>query len=70
MLDSGTTNHMTGSTEMLVDIQPNFSNTCVSYGDGSNPKVLGLGKVVVSPHTTIKDVMLVETFSYNLLSVA
>ena len=70
MLDSGATSHMTGSKEMLVDIKPNSSNTCVTYGDGSSSKVLGLGKVVVSLDTTIVDVMLVETLSYNLLSIA
>ena len=70
MLDSGATNHMTGSKDMLVDVKPNSFNTCVTYGDGSSSKVLGLGKVVVSPDTTIVDVMLVETLSYNLLSIA
>ena len=69
MLDSGGTSHMTRSKEMLVDIKPNSSNMCVTYGDGSSSKVLGLGKVVVSPDTAIVDVMLVETLSYNLLSI-
>jgi hypothetical protein len=31
---------------------------------------LGLGKVVISQDVTVEDVMLVETLSYNLLSVA
>jgi hypothetical protein len=30
---------------------------------------LGLGKVVVAPDISLVDVMLVETFGYNLLSV-
>jgi hypothetical protein len=31
---------------------------------------LGLGKVVISQNVTVEDVMLVETLSYNLLSIA
>jgi hypothetical protein len=31
---------------------------------------LGLGKVVISQNVTVEDVMLVETLSYSLLSVA
>jgi hypothetical protein len=42
----------------------------VTYGDSSWSKVLGLGKVVVSHNVIVKDVMLVESLSYNLLSVA
>jgi hypothetical protein len=42
----------------------------VTYGDSSRSKVLGLGKVVISQNVTVEDVMLVETLSYNLLSVA
>jgi hypothetical protein len=42
----------------------------VIYGDSSRSKVLGLGKVVVSHNVTMEDVMLVESLSYNLLSVA
>ena len=69
MPDSGATSHMTGSKELLVELRPNSPNMCVTYGDGSSSKVLGLGKVVVSPDTSIVDVMLVETLSYNLLSI-
>jgi hypothetical protein len=35
----------------------------------SQSEVLGLGKVVVAPDISLVDVMLVETLSYNLLSV-
>jgi hypothetical protein len=42
----------------------------VTYGDSSRSKVLGLGKVFISQNVTVEDFMLVETLSYNLLSVA
>ena len=41
----------------------------VSFGNDTISKVLGLGKVVISPTLTIERVMLVETLAYNLLSV-
>ena len=69
MIDSGASNHMTGSKEMLTDLRPHPSNVSITYGDGSASKVLGLGKVVVTPDVSIVDIMLVKTLSYNLLSV-
>jgi hypothetical protein len=42
----------------------------VTYGDSSRSKVLGIGKVDILQNVTVEDVMLVETLSYNLLSVA
>ena len=69
MIDSGASNHMTGSKEMLTNLRPNPNGVGVSYGDGSSSKVLGLGKVVVSEDLSIENIMLVQTLSYNLLSV-
>jgi hypothetical protein len=54
---------------MVEDLRPNPNNAQVSYGDGATSKVLGLGKVIITPDLSIGDVMLVETLSYNLLSV-
>jgi hypothetical protein len=42
----------------------------ITYRDSSRSNVLGLGKVVVSHNVTMEDVMLVESLSYNLLSIA
>jgi hypothetical protein len=50
-------------------MQPNSLNASVSYGDKSSSKVLGLGKVVITPDLLLVNVMLVETLGYNLLSV-
>ena len=49
---------------------PTPTNVSVSYGDKSQSKVLGLGKVVVAKDVTLVNVMLVETLGYNLLSVS
>jgi hypothetical protein len=62
---------MTGSKEMVKELRTGSSNAgYVTYGDSSRSKVLGLGKVVVSHNVTVEDVMLVESLSYNFLSVA
>ena len=67
MVDSGATSHMTGSKNIVVDLEP--SHSTVSYGDNTCSKVLGLGKVVVTPDISLVNVLLVETLGYNLLSV-
>jgi hypothetical protein len=61
---------MTGSKEMVKELHTGSSHAgYVTYGDSSRSKVLGLGKVVVSHNVTVEDIMLVESLSYNLLSV-
>jgi hypothetical protein len=62
MIDSGATNHMTGSKEMVKELHTGSSHVgYVTYGDSSRSKVLGLDKVVVSHNVTVEDVMLVES---------
>jgi hypothetical protein len=60
---------MIGSKKIMMEMRPNVNNITVTYGDMSQFKVLGLGKVVVTPDISLMDVMLVETLGYNLLSV-
>ncbi|KAK1698301.1 hypothetical protein QYE76_014998 [Lolium multiflorum] len=67
VVDSGATSHMTGSKDIVVDLGPSLFT--VSYGDNTCSKVLGLGKVVVTPDISLVNVLLVETLGYNLLSV-
>lgn len=63
MVDSGATSHMTGSKNIVVDLEPSYST--VSYGDNTCSKVLGLGKVVVTPDISLVNVLLVETLGYT-----
>ena len=69
MLDSGATSHMTGSQSLMTEMRPNLNGQTVSYGDKSKSKVLGLGKVVVTPNVSLVNVLLVETLGYKLMSV-
>jgi hypothetical protein len=71
IIDSGATNHMSGSKELVKELRTGSSSAgYITYGDSSRSKVLGLGKVVISQNVTMEDVMLIETLSYNLLSIA
>ena len=70
LLDSGATNHMTGSKDLVVDVHPIPSMpTHVQFYDASTSKVMGFGKVVISQDLSIEKVMHVESLAYNLLSV-
>src|SRR6266567_3638471 len=62
---------MSGSKKLVTELHPDSSiGGYVTYGDSSKSKVIGFGKVVVAHNITVEDVMLVESLSYNLLSVA
>jgi hypothetical protein len=71
IIDSGATNHMSESKELVKELRTGSSHAgYVAYRDSSRSKVLGLDKFLVSHNVTMEDVMLVESISYNLLSVA
>ena len=55
MLDSGCTQHMTGYVKMFTSL---------------DEEVVGLGKVAISKDLSISNVLLVESVSFNLLSIA
>src|SRR3954468_24674547 len=60
---------MTGGKDMLVDFVDSLkSSSDISFGDNSKGKVLGLGKFVISSDASLKNVMLVQSLHYNLLS--
>jgi hypothetical protein len=42
----------------------------ITFGDGNQGLVKGLGKIAISPYHSISNVFLVESLGYNLLSVS
>ena len=42
----------------------------ITFGDGNQGLVKGLGKIVISPDHSISNVFLVDSLDYNLLSVS
>jgi hypothetical protein len=71
VLDSGCTQHMTENGRIFTSID-NEGSECdkITFGDDSKGKVKGLGKIVISNDLSISNVLLVESLSYNLLSIA
>jgi hypothetical protein len=42
----------------------------ITFGDGNQDLVKGLGKIAISPDHSISNVFLVESLGYNLLSIS
>ena len=74
MLDSGCTQHMTEDARMFNSINSsgNDGYDSITFGDSDNGKgkVKGLGKISISNDLSISNVLLVESLSFNLLSMA
>jgi hypothetical protein len=62
---------MTRNGRMFTSIDNEGSDyDKITFGDNSKGKVKGLGKITISNNLSISNVLLVESLSYNLLSVA
>jgi hypothetical protein len=71
MLDSGYTQHMTRNGRMFTSIDDEGSECDkITFGDNSKDKVKGLGKIAISNDLFISNILLVESLSYNLLTVS
>jgi hypothetical protein len=71
VFDSGCTQHMTRNGRMFTSID-NEGLKCdkITFGDNSKGRVKELGKIAISNDLSISNVLLVESLSYNLLSIA
>jgi hypothetical protein len=71
IIDSGCTNHMTGDKKMFSSYEKNQDpQRAITFGDGNQGLVKGLGKIAISPDHSISNVFLVDSLNYNLLSVS
>ena len=70
MLDSGCTNHMTGEEDMFHSLQLTQEAQEIVFGDSGKSKVIGIGKIPISDQQSLSNVLLVDSLSYNLLSVS
>jgi hypothetical protein len=63
---------MTNDAKMFNSINTNDSKgyDSITIGDNGRGKVKGLGKIIISNDMSIFNVLLVESLSFNLLSVA
>jgi hypothetical protein len=70
VLDSGCTNHMTGEKRMFISFEKNgTSSDSVIFGDNSQCKVFGHGKIAITTKHSFSKV-LIESLDYNLLSIS
>jgi hypothetical protein len=71
VLDSGYTNHMIREKRMFISFERNDTTSdSITFGDNSEGKVFGHGKIVITTEYSISKVLLVESLDYNLLSVS
>jgi hypothetical protein len=71
VLDSGCRNHMTEEKEMFPSFEKNdCPSDSITFGDNSQGKVLGYGKIAITTDDSISKVLLVESLDYNLLSIS
>jgi hypothetical protein len=62
---------MTGEKRMFTSFEKNNTTSdSITFGDNSQGKVLGHGKIAITTEHSISKVLLVESLDYNLLSVS
>jgi hypothetical protein len=71
VLDSGCTNHMTEEKKIFTSFEKNNTTSDnITFGDSSQFKVLGHGKIAITTEHSIFKVLFVEYLGYNLLSIS
>jgi hypothetical protein len=62
---------MTGEKRMFSSyVKNDYPQRTITFRDGNQGLVKGLGKIAISPNHSISNVFLVESLGYNLLSVS
>jgi hypothetical protein len=62
---------MTGEKRMFSSYEENEDpQRAITFGDGNQGLVKGLGKIAISPYHSISNVFLVDSLDYNLLFVS
>ena len=70
IIDSGCSQHMTGTSRMFDSIEKNDSGIeSITFGNNKKGKVVGLGKIAISNDMSISNVLLVESLDFNFLSM-
>jgi hypothetical protein len=62
---------MTGEKRMFSSYEKNDDpQRVITFGDGNQDLVKGLGKIAISPNHSISNVFIVDALDYNLLSIS
>ncbi|KAA0050819.1 Beta-galactosidase [Cucumis melo var. makuwa] len=70
ILDSGATNHLTGSSEHFISYAPCAGNEKIRIAFGSLAPIAGKGQIVPFDGFALQNVLHVPKLSYNLLSIS
>jgi hypothetical protein len=70
VLDSGCTNHMTGEKDMFHSLQLTQEAQEIVFRDSGKSEVIGISNIPISDHQSLSNVLLVDSLSYNLMSVS
>ncbi|KZV37837.1 hypothetical protein F511_10867 [Dorcoceras hygrometricum] len=69
IIDSGATDHMTGSSKLFHSYIPCAGNQKIKIADGTLSAIAGQGTIVISQTITLHNVLHVPKLSCNLLSI-
>ena len=69
-MDSGCSRHMTGQHRWFSSLNPTSGKDYITFGDKGQGKVLGVGCVSVPKKFSLREVALVSSLGFNLLSVS
>src|SRR6266540_3001580 len=61
---------MTGEKSMFTSLQLNHDAQEIVFGDSGKGEVDGVGQIPISNDQSISNVLLVDSLSYNLLSIS
>ncbi|KAL4614932.1 hypothetical protein ACB092_07G088700, partial [Castanea dentata] len=70
VIDSGATDHMTGTSGLLSDLEQSNSLPNVTLANGSATTVSGLGTANLSPNLSLSSDLYIRDFPFNLLSIS
>ena len=70
LIDSGCSRHMTGASRWFSSLNPVKHKEFITFGDNSKGKVLSRGSIRLNENFVLKDVALVSSLHFNLLSVS
>ena len=70
IIDSGATNHMTGSSNLFSSYTPRSGRDRVRIADGSSAPIMGCGTINCTPSLSLSSVLHVPNFPVDLLSVS
>jgi hypothetical protein len=61
---------MTGEKDMFQSLHPSQESQDFVFGDSGKGEVIGIGNIPISSNESLSNVLLVDSLSYNLLSVS